>query len=371
LLGLFASSPAIAEAPREQFTFWDHNHDGKLTRDELPELIRPLFDQVDTNSDGTVSPDEDRAFVERQAKQPTLPPARVPGAQRPLAQPPRLPENIRAELDLPYADTENPRQRLDLYLPRAPKSDKPLPLVAFVHGGAWQAGDKRTGYFSIAPLLETGDYACASIGYRLSGEATWPAQIHDCKAAIRWLRANAAKYNLDPDRIGVMGNSAGGHLVAMLGVTGDVSPMEGSLGKFTSTSSRVRCVVDQFGTTDFSVIRSATDGPVSKLLGVDVTKDEQAARSSSPITYVSKDDPPFLFIHGKNDPVVPFSQSEILDAALTKIGVEATLVPVEGGGHGNFGTLAVPERIRQFFDKHLRDQAVTVSADAITARPAR
>src|SRR5439155_1536905 len=146
---------------------------------------------------------EDRAFVRRRAS----------GAG-PQGQPPSIPETVKAELDIPYAGTNNSRQRLDLYLPKNPQSNKPLALVVFIHGGGWQNGDKRGGFGTVVPLVETGEYAGASVGYRLSGEAVWPAQIHDCKAAIRWLKANAKKYNLDPDRIGVTGSSAGGHLVA-------------------------------------------------------------------------------------------------------------------------------------------------------------
>jgi acetyl esterase/lipase len=295
-----------------------------------------------------------------------------PSSQPQRSQGPKLPDTIKAELDLPYAGTDNPRQRLDLYLPKNRPSDKPLPIVAFIHGGAWRGGDKGSGYWMIAPLVESGDYAAASIGYRLSDEAIWPAQIYDCKAAIRWLRASAQKYNLDPDRIGAMGNSAGGHLVAVLGTSGDVSDLEGTLGEHTGVSSRVTCVVDQFGPVDFLAIRGLNDNPdnpVAKLLGGPISKNQDAARNASATTYVSKDDPPFLMIHGTNDPVVSIKQSELMLDALKKVDVEAVLVPVEGGGHGNFGTPEVPARIRQFFDKHLLGKDVPISPDPIKAGP--
>ncbi|HEX4148771.1 MAG TPA: alpha/beta hydrolase [Pirellulales bacterium] len=283
---------------------------------------------------------------------------------------PRIPDSVRVELDLPYAATDNPRQRLDLFLPKNPKNDQPLPVVAYIHGGAWKMGDKRGGYGQVAPLVESGEYAGVSIGYRLTDEAIWPAQINDCKAAIRWLRANAQKYHLDPDRIGVTGGSAGGHLVAMLGTSGDVSALEGTLGEFSSVSSRVSCVVDQFGTTDLLTMGSYHSGPVSpeaKLIGGAPEDNKEKALAASPVTYVSKDDPPFLFIHGTKDPIVPFTQSEELLAALKAVGVEALLIPVTDGGHGMFGTPEVPARIHQFFDKHLLGKDVTISTAPIKA----
>jgi acetyl esterase/lipase len=164
---------------------------------------------------------------------------------------------------IPYAATRNPRQTLDLLLPKTPKSDKPLPVVVNIHGGAFRMGDKSMGLREIADLVASGDYAGVTINYRLSGEAIWPAQIHDCKAAIRWIRANAAKYRLDPDRIGVIGASAGGHLVAMLGTSGGVAVLEGDLGPYKEASSKVQCVVDQFGPSDLLAMGGTHDAPRS------------------------------------------------------------------------------------------------------------
>ena len=243
---------------------------------------------------------------------------------------PRIPDSVRVELDVPYAATDNPRQRLDLYVPKAAKSEKPLPLVVFIHGGAFRAGDKRTGWPMIARLVTSGEYVGASVGYRLSGEITWPAQIHDCKAAIRWLRANAKKYNIDPDRIGVIGTSAGGHLVAMLGTSGSVAELEGTIGAHTDVSSRVTCVVDEFGPTDFLALygghNMSPDNPEAQLIGGPLGGKPEAARSASPITFVSADDPPILVIHGTKDPAVNFNQSERFAEALKKAGVDVTFV---------------------------------------------
>ncbi len=388
---LLIGSPIFAQEPSELFRRLDRNKDGKVTKEEFS----APFDEIDANKDGVITPEEDQAFARRRAGQPGQgqpgqgqpgqgqpgqgqpgqgqpgqgqPGQGQPGQGQP-GQRPRIPDSIKAELDVPYADTDNPRQRLDLFLPKNPKSDKPLPVVAFIHGGAWLGGDKQAGQGLIAPLVNSGEYAGVSIGYRLSPEAIWPAQIHDCKAAIRWLRANAKKYNLDPDRIGVTGTSAGGHLVAMLGTSGDVASLEGTLGPHLSVSSRVACVVDQFGPTDLLTMRGDHNNPNSpeaKLIGGAVQENKEAARNASPITYVSKDDPPFMLIHGTNDPVVPFSQSEELRDALKKADVEAVLIPVEGAGHGRFMTPEVSRRLTQFFDKHLRGKDVSISAEPIS-----
>jgi acetyl esterase/lipase len=358
-------SPDPIAAPTERFRLWDRNQDGKLSRDELPEGARANFDRVDTNGDGFISPEEDRRVGQ-------LPPG--PGAQaKGQGLMPRIPDTVRVVLDIPYAATENPRQRLDLYLPKAPASQKPLPLVAFIHGGAFRAGDKRTGWPMIARLVTSGEYAGASIGYRLSGEVTWPAQIHDCKAAIRWLRANAKKYNIDPDRIGVIGTSAGGHLVAMLGTSGNVAELEGTLGENRETSSRVACVVDEFGPTDFLALygghNMSPDNPEAQLIGAPLGAEPDDARSASPITFVSADDPPILVIHGTKDPAVAFNQSERFVAALKKAAVNVTFVPVEGAGHGGFRSPEVPRRVQLFFDKHLRGLDVTIPDGPIENAP--
>jgi acetyl esterase/lipase len=220
-------------------------------------------------------------------------------------------------------------------------------------------GDKTMGAREIADLVASGRYAGVSINYRLSGQAIWPAQIHDCKAAIRWVRANAKEYNLDPDKIGVIGGSAGGHLAAMLGTSGGVAELEGDVGPYKGVSSRVLCVVDQFGPSDLLAMGGDHDSPgspESQLIGGAVQENKDKARAASPITYVTRDDPPFLIFHGTKDPLVPVNQSERLAAALKEAGVSCLFVPVEGAGHGGFRSPEVPRRIRQFFDRHLRGQ---------------
>src|SRR5262245_61384506 len=198
---------------------------------------------------------------------------------------------IRTISDVPYANTDNPRQQLDIYLPKKPSSDKPLPVVTIVHGN-FQNPNKTSGLGFAQALVPSGNFAAVSIGYRLSDEAKWPAQIHDCKAAIRWIRANASKYNLNPDRIGVIGPSAGGHLAAILGAGGKVPELEGNLGDHRDVSSSVACVVDLFGPTNLLTLgrnHDRANSPESRLLGGPIQEKKDLARQASAITYVTPD----------------------------------------------------------------------------------
>jgi len=193
---------------------------------------------------------------------------------------------------------------------------RPLPVILWIHGGGWSKGRKEQHSPAISFLND--GYAVASIEYRLSGEAPFPAQIEDCKAAVRWLRANAAKYNLDADRIGAWGHSAGGHLSALLGTSGGVQELEGN-GDNMSYSSRVQAVCDVSGPADLlRLYHDASDAStgtrpkatsyIDALLGGPAEQNKTKAMAASPITYVSKDDPPFLIIHGENDFSVPASR---------------------------------------------------------------
>jgi acetyl esterase/lipase len=211
---------------------------------------------------------------------------------------------------------------LDLYCPE--KVSGPLPVIVWIHGGGWRNGRKEK--CPAVALVQDG-YAVASIDYRLSRTAPFPAQIEDCKAAVRWLRANAAKYNLDADRIGVWGMSAGGHLAALLGTSGGVPELEGS-GDNMQYSSRVQAVCDVAGPADLSAMTNL--GPkrmfaIEALLGGPPETDKAKAIAASPIHYVSKDDPPFLIVHGEADRVVPVEQSHRFYEELRKAGVNATL----------------------------------------------
>jgi acetyl esterase/lipase len=263
--------------------------------------------------------------------------------------PPRVPEGVTAYRDIAYVTNGHPQQKLDLYVPNEGKN---LPLIICVHGGAFMMGSKH----EIMGLKYTTEgYAVASVEYRFSQHAIFPAQIEDYKAAVRCLRANAAKYRLDPDRFGAWGGSAGGHLVAMLGTAGDVKGFD--VGENLNVSSRVQAVCDWFGPTDFLHLPAGSQRagtPESRLIGGPIKDNPEKARRASPISYVSKDAPPFLIVHGDADPAVPYHQSELLDAALRKAGVPVVFYTVKGGGHGRFSDPKVPELVREFFAQHLK-----------------
>ncbi|HEX5398434.1 MAG TPA: alpha/beta hydrolase [Verrucomicrobiae bacterium] len=273
-----------------------------------------------------------------------------------------LPAGVKAERNIPYVENGSPNQVLDLFLPEKP-SDKPLPLMIWIHGGAWIGGDQHSP--PVVFLVNKG-FAVASIQYRFSMQAKWPAQAYDCKAAIRWLRANAAKYNFDPDRFGVGGDSSGGHLAAIVGTTGGVEAMEGDLG-ITNVSSRVQCVVDWFGPTDLlkmgdeagsnSIIQhSSANSPESMLVGGPIQQRKALAETANPITYVDRTDPPFLIEHGDNDQLVPHEQSVLLAKALIDAGVEVTMVTLHGAGHED-PRFRSPENLRlveDFISRNLK-----------------
>jgi acetyl esterase/lipase len=270
------------------------------------------------------------------------------------------PAGVRVARDIEYVPGGGRSRSLDLYLPE--KAGGPLPLVIWVHGGAFLAGDKAS---CPAVRLASAGYAVASINYRLSGEALFPAQIEDCKAAVRWLRAHAKEKGLDPDRFGAWGSSAGGHLVAMLGTTGDVKDLEGDGGN-AGVSSRVQVVCDWFGPTDFlqmdahrvddrAQLHDPADSPESRLVGGPIQENEEKVRRANPITYVSPGDPPFLILHGDRDPLVPHHQSVLLEEALRKAGVPVTFHTVKGAGHG-FGGPEVDAMVDAFFERHLKSR---------------
>jgi acetyl esterase/lipase len=270
----------------------------------------------------------------------------------------KLPDGVKVERDLEYGPRE--RNKLDVYVP---KGDGPFPLVIWVHGGGWANGSKAGGGPAIG-LLDQG-FAVAAINYRLTGQAIFPAQIEDCKAAVRYLRANAKKFNLNPDRFGAWGSSAGGHLVALMGTSGDVKDLEGD-GLNKEASSRVQAVCDFFGPTDLTKMAEQTtvkgpidhdspNSPESKLIGGAIQMNKDKAKRANPIEYATKDDPPFLILHGDQDPLVPHKQSEILHEALKKVGVDSTLMVIPGAAHGpGINTPENQKKILEFFERTLK-----------------
>lgn len=245
------------------FDRWDQNGDGKLTQEELPQHARPTFNRADKNNDGFISREEDKSFREKSGRK-----------KQKRSRDQVNNDRIEIKKGIPYANTDNSRQSLNLLLPKSRKKKK-LPALVYVHGGGWQNGNKDQGIARLVPFVESGEYVGISIGYRLSGEARWPAQIHDCKAAIRWVRGNAGNYGINPERIGIFGSSAGGHLVAMLGTSGEVKELEGTLGNHLTMKSRVHCVGNFFGPSALlemskfpsKIDHDAANSPESKLIG--------------------------------------------------------------------------------------------------------
>ena len=249
------------------------------------------------------------------------------------------PEGWTAHRDMRYVSFGTERQTLDLYLPPDAPGAAPRPLVIWIHGGAWRAGSKQNPL--PLRLIPDAGYAIASVNYRLSQMAKFSAQIEDCKAAVRWLRANAKQYKLDASRFAVWGSSAGGHLAALLGT----SDGKFDIGENLQFSSGVQAVVDYFGPTDFMQMdghalagapfrHDAPDSPESQLLGGPLMENDLMAARANPIHYASRNDPPFLIVHGDKDPQVPLHQSQLLETALRKAGVDVTLYVVAGAGHG-------------------------------------
>ncbi len=297
-----------------------------------------------------------------------------PAAQQPnkasatpaAPQPPQLPRGVRMERDVAYIPDGDEAQRLDLYLPET-SPERPLPLIVHIHGGSWRGGSKFP--CPVVHLAAKG-YAVASVEYRFSQKAVFPAQIQDCQAAIRWLRAQSRKYNFDAEHVGVVGASAGGHLSALVGTAGGKKAFP-PIGGNEDQSDRVQAVCDYYGPANFAtVVQQAADDknvknvfkfntpsdPYSSLIGVSLDADEKKTSAVSPVHYVSKDNPPILILHGTHDALVPYAQSEELAAALKAKGAEVWLQKLPGAGHGGpaFGKPAVGALIQNFFDKHLK-----------------
>lgn len=256
-----------------------------------------------------------------------------------------------AILGLEYAPRVGNAHVLDLYLPA--RSRGPAPVVIWSAGSAWLADNGNQQGERLAEQLAPHGYAVAAIAVRSSTQAAFPAQVNDGKAAIRWLRQHARRYRLDPRRFAAMGNSSGGWLAAMLGVTGGVRALEGTLGP-QGHSSRVQAVIDLYGPTDFlrmdehmlpgacaafNRLLGLTDchndrlSPESRLVGCAIQTCPAATRRADPVRYVSRDDPPFMIVHGTSDPLVPHNQSELLLQALRRACGDARFVSALGRGH--------------------------------------
>lgn len=282
-----------------------------------------------------------------------------------------LPPGITWEFDVPYIKDGDVAQRLDIYYPeKQPKES--LPLIVHIHGGGWMGGSK---FPCDARMMTAQGYVVASVEYRFSQVAKFPAQIQDCQAAIRWLRANAQRYHINPERVGVMGGSAGGHLSALVGVTGG-KKVFAAIGGNEDKSDAVQCVCDIFGPKNFASVMEQAEkdknvknifkfntpsDPYSELIGTKLSDREKTA-AVSPITYVDKNSPPTLILHGTHDALVPFAQSEEFEAAMKNSGANVWLQKFPGAGHGggSFGKPQVILLMKNFFDKHLKNADVEI-----------
>ena len=230
----------------------------------------------------------------------------------------RVPASVTVVRDIVYAKYGEREVQLDLYLPKEP-ARKPMPCVVVIHGGGWRSGDKQR-FAPIAARLAENGFAAVCIGYRLLPEVSFPAPVEDCKAAVRWVRANATKHDIDPDRIGAIGGSAGAHLAAMLATSHKAADLEGRGGN-PGVSSRIQATVAMATPADMTQFaqRSSIGDELAKLI--------------SPLTHVDADSASILLIHSNADKTVPFEQSERLQAKYKEAGVRAELVTIDGAPH--------------------------------------
>jgi acetyl esterase/lipase len=266
---------------------------------------------------------------------------------------------IQVSRDIEFAKVDGHSLKLDLYRPVGATSPQ---LVVWVHGGAWRAGSKDG--MPLGELVRRG-FAIASVDYRLSPVAKFPAQVHDCKAAIRFLRAKAKQYGYDASRIGIAGSSAGGHLVAEIGVTNGHPKLEGTVGEHLDQSSSVHAIVDYYGPTNFlTILTQSTPHGLSVrvpalqlLLGSQPEENPALAKLASPVFHVDKNDPPLLIIHGDQDPQVPINQSHELHGHYKEFGLPVRLEVIHGGAHGGpkFYDDARIKLVERFFEKQLRN----------------
>ena len=267
--------------------------------------------------------------------------------------PPVFPDDIKVARNIAYLP-EGRAERADLYLPKEFPEGKRLPGVVIIHGGGFIGGFKDAAReINIGSNLVHHGYVALSIEYLLATDKqpSWPQNLHDCKTAVRWLRANADRLHLDAAHIGVIGGSAGGHLAAMVALTGPDAGLDPK-APYGNLSCQVQCGVDLYGAGDLTL--GMKD---SKMIGKPIAENLAEYQRASPAFQATKDDPPILIVHGTKDALVPMEQSKVLDAALEKAGVEHQLVFVEGAPH-SFHLQPKEKDLRPlvigFFDKHLK-----------------
>jgi len=271
--------------------------------------------------------------------------------------PPAVPDDVTFESGIEYTNPDDTHLQLNMARPKS--GDGPFPAVICIHGGGFRAGS-REGYNALCIKLAQHGYVAMTVSYRLAPKHQFPAAIHDVKAAVRWARANAAKYKIDPDRIGTTGGSAGGHLAQFLAVTSDVKQFEGTGGN-PNVSSRVACVVNVYGPSDFtkSYGKSVDAAEVLPLwLGGNLQTAKAKHIAASPLNWVTPHAAPTLCIHGTEDKYVAHEQAVWMIDRLKACGVEAELLTLEGAGHGFKGkdAEAAEKALIAFFDKKLKSK---------------
>lgn len=361
-----AQQPKRGAGPDAAVNNWlraqDPDKDGRIAKDEAKGPMKRFFQRNDTDKDGFLSRDELKALAQRLGRNRSS----QNNANRPPRQEQsmstedllkRATEDIVIEPDLAYRPGASKAWRLDLVRPKA-DSETPRPGIVFVHGGGWRSGDKRKGTFLNGAIdYAKKGYVCITVNYRLTGEAPFPACIEDVKCAVRWFRANAGKYNLDPKRIGGYGNSAGAHLVSILGLIQSDAGLEGD-GPHQEQSSLLQAVCASATPTDFSLFtRRREDDTRFKN---DRYPDVDLRKLCSPINHVRKGAPPFLLIHGTADKTVNVKHSDVFVEALEKAGAnDVEYIRMEGAGHGVFGqhSKETAPAMEAFFARTLRRQA--------------
>ena len=265
-----------------------------------------------------------------------------------------LPAGVELIEDIEYGKVGERSLKLDLYKPK--KMEQLVPGLIFIHGGGWSGGDKKV-YRLHASRYASRGYVSVSVAYRFSGEAAFPAAVEDVKCAVRWMRAEGARYGIDPDKIAVLGGSAGGHLAMMAGYSWDVKELEGK-GGHEGVSSKVQAVVNLYGPSDLTVPFAQKSPLVWKFLGGKRYKeDPELYAKASPMYYLTKGDPPTLILHGTLDQIVPIEQSDALAKKLKKLGISYTYDRLKGWPHTMDAAEPAFNRcvffIDEFLDEHV------------------
>jgi acetyl esterase/lipase len=302
-------------------------------------------------------------------------PGSGPGGRLPQGPPP-------AYTNLDYAPPQpatSNGHKLDLYLPAGAKG--PWPVVIWTGGSAWMADTGKRTAGALAIQLNPAGYAVAGVSIRSSSQVRFPGQLHDIKAAIRWLRANAASYNLDPKHIGIMGDSSGGWTAAMAAVTGDAPEMEGSVGT-TGVSSQVQAAVAFYPPTNFLTMdawalqrcdaarcHDSEQSPESRLVGCAIQSCPDKVQAANPLRYISDADPPIMILHGNSDPLVPHNQGELLYMALNKACHEAIFISLPKAPHGNWNGFLTDDALREAATKRSTSAAGCTVTDPMPYTP--